>query len=118
MYLNLSDSNFAGQVPSQVSHLSKLVSLDLSQNYYQPLGRHTLEGLVENLTEARQLSLGDINMFSINPNALTNLSSSLRALNLEASKIFPSPARLLPKTPLGVMKRPPFHGNSLHPSKT
>ncbi|WRX29080.1 Leucine-rich repeat - like 10 [Theobroma cacao] len=83
MYLNLSDSNFAGQVPSQVSHLSKLVSLDLSQNYYQPLGRHTLEGLVENLTEARQLSLGDINMFSINPNALTNLSSSLRALNLE-----------------------------------
>ncbi|XP_017980249.1 PREDICTED: receptor like protein 30-like [Theobroma cacao] len=51
MYLNLSDSNFAGQVPSQVSHLSKLVSLDLSQNYYQPLDRHTLEGLVENLTE-------------------------------------------------------------------
>ncbi|KAK6269522.1 hypothetical protein POUND7_006627 [Theobroma cacao] len=44
MYLNLSDSNFAGEVPSQISHLSKLVSLDLSQNYYQTIDKHTLEG--------------------------------------------------------------------------
>ncbi|XP_021287642.1 receptor-like protein 12 [Herrania umbratica] len=82
-YLNLSLSFFAGRVPSQVSHLSKLVSLDLSWNFYLPLDRHTLEGLVENLTEVRQLSLGGMNMSSINPNALTNLSSSLRALNLK-----------------------------------
>ncbi|XVF77149.1 hypothetical protein PTKIN_Ptkin14bG0017700 [Pterospermum kingtungense] len=33
VYLNLSTSNFVGQVPSQVSHLSKLASLDLSRNY-------------------------------------------------------------------------------------
>ncbi|EOY12098.1 Receptor like protein 6, putative [Theobroma cacao] len=83
VYLNLSRSCFAGQVPSQISHLSKLVSLYLCGNYYQTIDKHTLEGLVENLTEVRQLFLGDINMSSINPNVLTNLSSSLRALNLE-----------------------------------
>jgi hypothetical protein len=31
--LNLNYSVFAGQVPSEISHLSKLVSLDLSRNY-------------------------------------------------------------------------------------
>ncbi|XP_017979638.1 PREDICTED: probable leucine-rich repeat receptor-like protein kinase At1g35710 [Theobroma cacao] len=82
VYLNLSNTYLAGQVPSQISHLSKLVSLDLSGNYYQPLDRHTLEGLVQNLTEVRHLFLNDINMSSVHPNALMNLSSSLRTFNL------------------------------------
>ncbi|WRX29225.1 Leucine-rich repeat - like 10 [Theobroma cacao] len=47
----------------------KLVSLDLSGNYYQPHDRHTVEGLVQNLTEYRY--------------ALMNLPSSLRTLNLK-----------------------------------
>ncbi|WRX29032.1 Leucine-rich repeat - like 10 [Theobroma cacao] len=71
------------QVPSQVSHLSKLVSLDLSGNYIQTLDKHTLKGLIENLTKVRQLVLDDINMSSISSNALMNLSSSLRTLSLE-----------------------------------
>ncbi|EOY12094.1 CM0545.410.nc-like protein [Theobroma cacao] len=81
-YLNLSEAYFTGQVPSQVSHLSKLVSLDLSGNYIQTLDKHTLKGLVENLTKVRQLVLDDINMSSISSNALMNLSSSLRTLSL------------------------------------
>ncbi|KAK6269518.1 hypothetical protein POUND7_006623 [Theobroma cacao] len=69
-YLNLSEAYFTGQVPSQVSHLSKLVSLDLSGNYIQTLDKHTLKGLVENLTkhialENNKLS-GDIKEFQYN----------------------------------------------------
>ncbi|XP_022735515.1 receptor-like protein 12 [Durio zibethinus] len=82
VYLNLSRSNFAGQVPSQVSHLSKLVSLDLSGNYQQTFQQHALEGLVHNLTEVRDLFLDETNMSSINPYVLRNLSSSLRSLSL------------------------------------
>ncbi|XVF77256.1 hypothetical protein PTKIN_Ptkin14bG0028600 [Pterospermum kingtungense] len=41
VYLNLSNSYFLGQVPSQVSHLSKLVSLDLSGNYLQTFDKHS-----------------------------------------------------------------------------
>ncbi|XWS08150.1 hypothetical protein CRYUN_Cryun41cG0055600 [Craigia yunnanensis] len=82
VYLNLFGTYFAGQVPSQVSHLSKLVSLDLSWNDDQTLDKHTLEGLVHNLTEVRQLFLDGINMSSINPNVMMNLSSSLRSLSL------------------------------------
>ncbi|XP_022735517.1 receptor-like protein 12 [Durio zibethinus] len=82
MYLNLSGSNFAGQVSSQVSHLSKLLSLDLSRNYGQTLQQHVLEGLVHNLTEVRDLFLDGTDMSSINPNVLRNLSSSLRSLSL------------------------------------
>ncbi|XWS10550.1 hypothetical protein CRYUN_Cryun38cG0005400 [Craigia yunnanensis] len=82
VYLNLSGSYFAGQVPSQVSYLSKLVSLDLSENSLQTLDKHTLEGFVHNLTEVRQLFLDGIIMASINPNVLMNLSSSLRSLSL------------------------------------
>ncbi|XVF70827.1 hypothetical protein PTKIN_Ptkin11bG0193200 [Pterospermum kingtungense] len=82
VYLNLSYSSFSGQVPSKLSHLSKLVSLDLSWNDDQTLDKHTLKGLVENLTEVRQLSFDGINMSSINPNVLMNLSSSLSSLSL------------------------------------
>ncbi|XWS08152.1 hypothetical protein CRYUN_Cryun41cG0055800 [Craigia yunnanensis] len=89
VYLKLSGSYFVGQVPSQVFHLSKLVSLDLSlkyyylyQNYHLTLDKHTLEGLVHNLTEVRQLLLDGIYMSFINPNVLMNLSSSLRSFSL------------------------------------
>ncbi|XVF04091.1 hypothetical protein REPUB_Repub05bG0051800 [Reevesia pubescens] len=82
VYLNLSRTYFAGQVPSQISHLSKLVSLELSRNYGLTLGKHTLEGLVQNLTEVRQLLLYRVNMSSTNPNVFMNLSSSLNTLDL------------------------------------
>ncbi|XVF77242.1 hypothetical protein PTKIN_Ptkin14bG0027200 [Pterospermum kingtungense] len=82
VYLNLSNSNFLGQVPSQVSHLSKLVSLDLSGNYLHTFDKHSFKGLIQNLTELRRLFLGETNMYSINPNVLMNLSSSISSLSL------------------------------------
>ncbi|XVF77189.1 hypothetical protein PTKIN_Ptkin14bG0025700 [Pterospermum kingtungense] len=82
VYLNLSASNFAGQVPSQVSHLSKLVSLDLSGNDLHIFDKHSLEGLVHNLTKVRQLVLDGIEMSSVNPDVLMNLSSSIISLSL------------------------------------
>ncbi|XWS11328.1 hypothetical protein CRYUN_Cryun38cG0074300 [Craigia yunnanensis] len=81
-YLNLSQANFAGQVPSRISHLSKLVSLDLSRNDLQTLDKHTLKGLVHNLTEVSQLFLDQTDLSSINPNVLMNLSLSLKSLSL------------------------------------
>ncbi|KAL1103226.1 hypothetical protein V6Z11_D05G424000, partial [Gossypium hirsutum] len=83
-YLNLSCTGFAGEVPSQVSHLSKLVSLDLSGWTYEQLtiDKHALEGLVHNLTEVRHLFLDGINMSSVNAHVFMNLSSSLRSLSL------------------------------------
>ncbi|XP_017985265.1 PREDICTED: receptor-like protein 12 [Theobroma cacao] len=81
--LNLTESVFAGQIPLQISHLSKLVSLDLSWNDYRTLDERTLGGLVQNLTEVRQLFLDGINMSSINPNVLMNISFSLSSLSLE-----------------------------------
>ncbi|KAL1103228.1 hypothetical protein V6Z11_D05G424200, partial [Gossypium hirsutum] len=83
-YLNLSNTWFAREVPSQVSHLSKLVSLDLSSSVFgeQTIDKHALEGLVHNLTEVRHLFLDGINMSSVNAHVFMNLSSSLRSLSL------------------------------------
>ncbi|KAG4150124.1 hypothetical protein ERO13_D05G375700v2 [Gossypium hirsutum] len=82
-YLNLSNTGFAGEVPSQVSHLSKLVSLDLSSGgYVQTIDKHALEGLVHNLTEVRHLFLDGMNMSSVNAHVFMNLSSSLSSLSL------------------------------------
>ncbi|MFQ6664018.1 hypothetical protein Gotur_031279 [Gossypium turneri] len=87
-YLNLSYTGFAGEVPSQVSHLSKLVSLDLSSWIYaQKIDKHALEGLVHNLTEVRHLFLDGINMSSINAHVFMNLSSSLRSLSLAGCEL-------------------------------
>ncbi|MFQ6655629.1 hypothetical protein Gotur_026103 [Gossypium turneri] len=84
-YLNLSHTGFVGVVPSQVSHLSKLVSLDLSWIDEQlTIDKYALEGLVHNLTEVRHLFLDGIDMSSINPHVFMNLSSSLRSLSLDS----------------------------------
>ncbi|TYG72104.1 hypothetical protein ES288_D05G453100v1 [Gossypium darwinii] len=85
VYLNISETLFAGKVPSQISHLSKLVSLDLSHNVFfdqLTLDKNILEGLVHNLTEVRHLFLDRIIMPSINPNVFMNLSSSIKSLSL------------------------------------
>ncbi|KAH1063103.1 hypothetical protein J1N35_028090, partial [Gossypium stocksii] len=82
LYLNLSHTSFVGEISSQVSQLSKLVSLDLSMNFGQTFDKHALEGLVHNLTEVRHLFLDGMDMSSINPHVFINLSSSLRSLSL------------------------------------
>jgi len=80
--LNLNYSVFAGQVPSEISHLSKLVSLDLSDNDYLSLEPISFDKLVQNLTNLRELHLNWVNMSLVVPSSLMNLSSSLSSLKL------------------------------------
>ncbi|KAJ6881251.1 receptor-like protein Cf-9 [Populus alba x Populus x berolinensis] len=87
-HLNLSGSDLAGQVPSEISHLSKMVSLDLSWNYdlvsLEPISFNKLsfDELVRNLTKLRELHLSWVNMSLVVPGSLMNLSSSLSSLKL------------------------------------
>jgi len=81
-YLNLNYSVFAGQVPSEISHLSKLVSLDLSRNNDLSLEPICFDKLVQNLTNLRELHLNRVNMSLVVPSSLMNLSSSLSSLIL------------------------------------
>ncbi|XP_073259780.1 receptor-like protein 9DC3 [Populus alba] len=88
-HLNLSGSDLAGQVPSEISHLSKMVSLDLSWNYDLVsvrkqflLTSFSFDELVRNLTKLRELHLSWVNMSLVVPDSLMNLSSSLSSLKL------------------------------------
>ncbi|XP_060675425.1 receptor-like protein 9DC1 isoform X2 [Ziziphus jujuba] len=64
-YLNLSNSAFYGQVPSEISNLTKLSSLDVSSNYDPDTGEkvlqlkdhHNFKTLVRNLTSSMRISL-------------------------------------------------------------
>ncbi|XP_044484984.1 receptor-like protein 7 [Mangifera indica] len=80
-HLNLSNSNFFDQVPSEISHLSKLVSLDLSYNYLI-IKTPALKGIVHNLTNIREFIFDQVDLSTISPRSLSNLSSSLTSLSL------------------------------------
>ena len=64
-YLNLSWSNFEGQVPLKLSHLSQLSSLDLSRNYRVSFETSVVKRLVQNLTKLRELHLDYVDMSSV-----------------------------------------------------
>ncbi|CAJ1953075.1 unnamed protein product [Sphenostylis stenocarpa] len=83
-HLNLSSSHFEGEIPTQISHLSKLASLDLSFNYQLEWTEDTWKRLLQNATDLRELVLDGIDMSSI-PIRVLNLSSSLVALSLQGS---------------------------------
>ncbi|XVF18585.1 hypothetical protein REPUB_Repub11eG0035600 [Reevesia pubescens] len=107
-HLNLSTSNFTGKVPSQISHLSELVSLDLSWNDHQALDKNTFDRLVRNLTKVRALFLVELNLSSIYLHSLMNLSSSLTSLNLKGCDLqgkFPISIFHLPNLKLLDLKR-------------
>ncbi|XP_028101051.1 receptor-like protein Cf-9 [Camellia sinensis] len=91
-YLNLSYSGFEGPIPSKISHLSKLISLDLSHvidaySRVRRLEQHTFNMLLRNLTQLRELHLDALNIFSPLPHALLNLSS-LTYLSLVDCQLF------------------------------
>ncbi|WMV56559.1 hypothetical protein MTR67_049944 [Solanum verrucosum] len=77
-YLDLSDSYFSGQIPSEISHLSKLQSLYFSGEMLT-FGPHDFEMLLQNLTQLRELHLTSINISSTIP---PNFSSHLTTLRL------------------------------------
>ncbi|GKV44954.1 hypothetical protein SLEP1_g52090 [Rubroshorea leprosula] len=80
-HLDVSSSGFSGQVPTEIAHLPKLVSLNLSYSDLI-LETTTFKNLVHNLTEVRELVLNRVNMTSVNPRFFMNLSSSLTTLRL------------------------------------
>ncbi|KAG7984502.1 hypothetical protein I3843_04G164000 [Carya illinoinensis] len=84
-YLNLSESYISGEVPSEVSYLSKLSSLDLSYNRDLVIG--SLTSLVQNLTRLEEILLSKVNISSRVPESLANLSS-LRTLELEGCGLY------------------------------
>ncbi|KAK3423940.1 LOW QUALITY PROTEIN: hypothetical protein EUGRSUZ_F00693 [Eucalyptus grandis] len=106
-YLNLSSSSFSGSIPSEISCLSKLVSLDLSYNYiFSTHSSFSLElensiftMLVQNLTTLRKLVLNEVNMSMVSPKSFANLSSSLTYLGVDSCSlrgIFPNAFFQLP----------------------
>ena len=81
-HLNLSHSLFSGLISPEISHLSNLVSLDLSQQWYMvDIALHGFDSLVQNLTKLQKLHLSGISISSVFPNFLLN-RSSLISLNL------------------------------------
>ncbi|KAB2631871.1 receptor-like protein 12 [Pyrus ussuriensis x Pyrus communis] len=96
-HLDLSTSVFSGQVPSELSLLSKLTNLDLygnvdylSEDEYRPflkLEASDLGSLVQNLTSLEVLSLSFVNISSAIPHSMANLSS-LTALYLKGCHLF------------------------------
>ncbi|XP_068336231.1 receptor-like protein 6 [Pyrus communis] len=80
-YLNLSLSAFSGQIPSEISKLSKLSTLDLSQNNGLELRKSNMRILVQNLTSIKQLHFSYVGIYSTVPDILVN-ASSLTSLNL------------------------------------
>ncbi|XP_056173205.1 receptor-like protein Cf-9 homolog [Syzygium oleosum] len=105
-HLNLSRSHFFGTIPSEISRLSKLVSLDLSCNYDESysfpsimLENSIFVMLVQNLTAMRQLVLDEVNMSMVSSMSFANFSSSLTHLSVSACSlggIFPDTAFRLP----------------------
>ncbi|KAK6774724.1 hypothetical protein RDI58_029963 [Solanum bulbocastanum] len=77
-HLNLSHSFFEGEIPTEISYLSNLVSLELFC-YGCELDERTFETILQNFTNLEVLSLYDVNISSPIP---VNISSSLRYVDL------------------------------------
>ncbi|XP_062015449.1 receptor-like protein 7 [Rosa rugosa] len=85
-YLNLSMSSFSGQIPSEISYLSKLSALDLSSSYESHLKMANFGSLVQNLTNIKQLHLSLVEIGSTVPSTLVNVPS-LTSLRLQACNL-------------------------------
>ncbi|XP_022145138.1 receptor like protein 30-like [Momordica charantia] len=97
--LDLSSSSFKGDVPIEISHLSNLVSLDLSKNDDLKFSNLVMNQLVHNLTKLRNFALANVNLSSITPTSFMNFSLSLTSLSLSSCGLngnFPSHILSLP----------------------
>ena len=73
-YLDLNGSGFAGQIPTEILQLSKLVYLDLSYNLVK-LQNPGLQSLVEKFPNMEELYLIQVDISSTMPNNMANLTS-------------------------------------------
>ncbi|XP_040374040.1 receptor-like protein 7 [Rosa chinensis] len=96
--LNLSQSSFSGQIPSEILYLSKLSTLDLSATSFLDmtfdydhfssskileLTNANLRSIVQNLTNIQQLHLNKVHILSTLPDIFAN-ATSLKALYLQS----------------------------------
>ncbi|KAL1347626.1 hypothetical protein AAHE18_07G020400 [Arachis hypogaea] len=83
-HLNLSSSVFKGDIPSQISHLSKLQSFDLSGNFGLKWKEITWKRMLQNATALREIVLDDTDMSSITiaPSHVSNWSLSFSLITL------------------------------------
>ncbi|KAL4298625.1 hypothetical protein S245_058012 [Arachis hypogaea] len=83
-HLNLSDCQFKGEIPPQISHLSKLQSLDLSFNYGLMWKETSWKRMLQNATALREIVLDETDMSSISltPKPLSNWSFSFSLVTL------------------------------------
>ncbi|GKV49186.1 hypothetical protein SLEP1_g55950 [Rubroshorea leprosula] len=100
-YLNLSNTGYmdGSLLFDEIFLLTKLVSLDLSDNYGLLLDNIKFQMLVHNLTELRFLILDSVNMSLVVPSSLLNLTSSLKYLSLSDCNLqgnFPNQVFQLP----------------------
>ncbi|GLT59096.1 hypothetical protein SLA2020_319350 [Shorea laevis] len=101
--LSLRNCSLQGNFPSQVFQLTKLVSLNVSDNYDLLLDNTKFQLLVHNLIELRSLNLSSVNMSLVVPSSLLNLTSSLEQLSLRNCSLqgnFPSQVFQLPSLQL------------------
>ncbi|XP_038697911.1 receptor-like protein 35 [Tripterygium wilfordii] len=97
-HLNLSYSCFLGEVPPEISHLSNLISLDISYNQLM-IEDLSLKRFVQNCSLLKQLLFVGVNLSSIDTNSLMNLSSSLTDVRFKYCRLqgkFPSSILYLP----------------------
>ncbi|WOG86609.1 hypothetical protein DCAR_0205826 [Daucus carota subsp. sativus] len=83
-HLNLSNTQFSGTVPSDISHLYKLVSLDLSELRVK-LEYQVFRLLLQNLTQLSVLKLRSVDISSVLP---MNLFANLRVLDLGGTGLY------------------------------
>ncbi|KAB2595060.1 receptor-like protein 12 [Pyrus ussuriensis x Pyrus communis] len=105
-YLNLSLSAFSGQIPSEISKLSKLSTLVLSYNNGLELRKSNMRILVQNLTSIKQLHLSGVGINSTVHDILVN-ASSLTSLKL-------SYCGLYGEFPIGIFHLPNLEELRLH----
>ncbi|OMO76596.1 hypothetical protein COLO4_25517 [Corchorus olitorius] len=86
-YLDLSFNQFSGSIPSEISLLSNLVSLDLASNDELTLDEHSFDLLARNLSKLTNLNFGDIDMSCVPPPSLLNLTSTLKHLSLSSCEL-------------------------------
>ncbi|XLT57082.1 receptor like protein 27-like [Arachis hypogaea] len=98
-HLNLSqfgETTLSGEVPTQISHLSNLLSLDLRSYIEQfdyplinrlQLKESTLRNLIQNSTRLEQLRLNFVTISSPLPHTLTNLTS-LQKLSFRQCELY------------------------------
>ncbi|KAF7825736.1 receptor-like protein 6 isoform X1 [Senna tora] len=94
-HLDLSWSKFSGEIPDEISQLSKLLILNLCCNYVSSfpainllqLKQQNFISIIQNLTNVQLFSLSYVNISSPIPNIITNLSS-LRDLSLKSTGVY------------------------------